>query len=498
MNILWITSDELRADCLGFMGNTEIQTPHLDALAKRGTVFERHFTPFPKCVPARCAMHTGRYCHSDGLRSVAPDNHISRNTPTLASTLRAMGHETAILGLNHLWLDDDFYGNGAEKNQKGAGVVDYTSFTGEAMTRMALQSRDYPAGTPRRGAWESAFAELEAPELRTGHTEGFLDENRTDQALHYLKELRDPDKPFFLQLNLSLPHPVYRIHEPWYSLYDPARIAAFPFDLPRNAPLPLRAQREHRTGADFTPDASREIQAVYYGMVSFVDDQVGRLLRTVDELGLGDDTLILFTSDHGDYAGQHGLPEKWDTDLRDCLLHVPMVLAGPGIPAGKRLQGLSEHIDLPATMLDFLDAPFPAEWVQHGKSLRPMLNGADGKDAVFADGGHEASLRARFSRPVWEEKRGKRVKSTEGKQITYQCCPDAMAKCKMVRTCDWKLVVRETGGNELYHLAEDPREMNNLYGQPGTEPILLDLQEKLLQWVLRSDPDQPRIAEVGA
>ena len=498
MNILWVTSDELRADCLGFMGNADIQTPNLDALAKRGAVFERHFTPFPKCVPARCAMHTGRYCHTDGLRSVAPDNHISRSVPTLASTLRGMGYETAIFGLNHIWFDDDFYGKGDEKNIKGGGVVDYTAFTGEKLTRMALQAREYPAGTPRRGSWESAFSELEAPELKTGHTEDFNDENRSDQAIYYLKELRDPAKPFFLQLNLSLPHPVYRIHEPWYSLYDPDTIRSFPHELPTNAPLPLRAQREHRTGVDFPPEASREIQAVYYGMVSFIDDQIGRLLRTVDALGLRENTLILFASDHGDYAGQHGLVEKWDSDLRDCLLHVPMVLAGPGVPGGKRISGLSEHIDLPATMLDFLGKSFPEGWVQHGSSLRPMLSGAPGKPAVFADGGHEASLRARFSRPVWDVKKGRRIKSTEGKQITYQLCPDAMAKAKMVRTENWKLVVRETGGNELYHLAADPWEMNNLYGQPGTESTVLDLQDKLLHWVLRTDTDLPRIADVGA
>ncbi len=498
MNILWITSDELRADCLGFMGNPDIQTPNLDRLAGQGTAFTRHFTPFPKCVPARCAMHTGRYCHTDALRSVAPDNHLSAEEPTLAATLRTHGYETAVLGLNHVWCDADFYGRGEEENRKGAGVVDYSSFTAGRMEALALQPRQYPEAAPREGPWTACFESLEIPGPVQGTRRANGDENRTDQAIAFLRELRDPGKPFFLQLNLSFPHPPYRVHEPWYSLYDPATLTPFPFDLPQNAPLPLRAQREHRTGMAFTPEAAREIQAVYYGMVSMIDDQVGRLLRELESLNLRADTLILFTSDHGDYAGQHGLVEKWDADLRDCLLHVPCILAGPDIPAGKRVDGLSEHVDLPATMLDALGIPCSEDWVQHGQSMVPMLHGVPGKEAVFADGGHEPSLRARFNTPAWQEKEGRRVKATLGKQLAYQQCPDAMAKCKMVRTQDWKLIVRETGGDELYDLREDPRELNNLHGTPGLEAVQLDLQTQLLQWILRTDPDRPRLARVGA
>lgn len=270
-NVLFLTADELRADGTGFMGNPTVRTPHLDALAARGTVFERHFAPFPKCVPARCAMQTGRYTHSDGLRSVM-----------------------------------------------------------------------------------------------------------------------------------------------------------------------------------------------------------------------------------GDYAGQYGLVEKWDSSLQDCLPRVPLTLAGPGIPVGRRVPGLTEHVDLPATILDYLGlAPGP-DWIWHGASMLPALAGGPTKPAVFADGGHEAALRARFNAEVWQEVGGRRVKATEGKQLTYQQCPDAMARAKMVRTEEWKLVDRETGGNELYHRAADPCEMRNLYGDPAHAAVVADLQLRLLEWCLQTDPDRPRLKQVGA
>lgn len=498
MNILWITADELRADAVGFMGNRDVRTPHLDALATRGTVLENHFTPFPKCVPARCAMHTGRYCHSDALRTVATDNHLPKGRPNLASHLRANGYETAVFGLNHLWEDDWFYGAGESKNQPRAGAVDYTSFSGPELTAMALQARNYPDAPIRPGDWHQAFSNLPLPGPRTGTHNVFCDENRSDQAIHYLENLRDRQKPFFLQLNLSTPHPEYTVHEPFYSLYDPATLKTLPGELPSGAPLALRAQRRFRTGDDLPEAAMREILAVYYGMVSFVDEQIGRVLQTVRALGLEENTLILFTSDHGDYAGQHGLVEKWDADLRDCLLKVPCILAGPNIPVGVSVTGLSEHVDLPDTMLELAGLPNDPTWFRHGSSMAGLLCGGAGKEAVFADGGHEAALRARFNTPAWEGDGSPRIKATLGKQLTYEEEPDAMAKCKMVRTADWKLVVRETGDDELYHIVDDPYEMKNLIADPAQASRIRELQRRLLDWVLQTDPDQPQPRKVGA
>lgn len=497
-NILLITADEMRGDCYGAAGNSDVRTPNLDALARRGSVFERHFTPFPKCVPTRCAMHTGRYCHTDGLRTVMRQNHLPKGEPNLAEFLRQKGYETAVLGLNHLWDESWFYGEGAQANEPGAGVVDYTSFTKGPLADKALQERCYPEGQPRSGAHVDALAEVDYDGLTTGVKRGFLDENRAEQACLYLRDVRDREKPFFLQLNLSKPHPAYAIHEPYYSMYDPATITAFPSNLPENASLPLRAQRQWRLGDDIPPESLREIQAVYYGMISFIDGLVGQVLSALRAEGLEDETLVIFTSDHGDYAGQYGINEKWDTSLQDCLLHVPFIMAGPNVPEGQRLAGMSEHVDLPATIFDYLGYERPQQWGWHGQSMLPMLRGAPGKVAVFADGGHEATMRARFNAATWQEKDGRRVKTVGGKQLTYAECPDAMARAKMVRTREWKLVIRETGGNELFNVAADPYEMKNLYGDPAYAEIVSDLQLKLIEWCLRTDTDRPYLDTFGA
>jgi len=498
-NILLITADEMRGDCAGFMGNPDVQTPHLEALAATGMVFERHFVPFPKCVPSRCAMHTGRYTHTDGLRTVMGPNHLPKGSPNLAEFLRANGYETAVLGLNHVWEENWFYGEGEHRNQPGHSVVDYHSFTEGVMRDLAMQARTYPDGKPRTGPHIEALQEIDYTGLTTGTKErSFGDENRTDQAVRYLTEVRNREKPFFLQLNISKPHPPYAIHEPFYSQYDPQEIAPFPYDLPRNAPLCLRAQREHLLGFHIGEDSLREIQAVYYGMISFIDSLVGRVLETLRAEGLEKETLVIFTSDHGDYAGQYGINEKWDGSLQDCLLHVPFIMSGPGVPVGQRTGALSEHVDLPATLLDYAGLTPPPEWVWHGESMLPLLQGAPSKPAVYADGGHEAAMRARFNTPVWQEKNGRRIKATGGKQLTYQQCPDAMARCKMVRTQDWKLIMRETGDHELYHLAVDPQEMTNLHGDPVYRDQIYELQGMLIEWCLRTDTDRPYLEKFGA
>jgi arylsulfatase A-like enzyme len=497
MNILFITADEMRGDCTGFIGNPDLNTPNLDRLAASGTVFENHFAPFPKCVPSRCAMHTGRYTHTDGLRTVMGENHLPKGAPNLGEFLRSNGYETAVLGLNHLWEDAWFYGEGENCNKFGGGAVDYTSFT-EGLSHLAKTKRIHPPGTPRSGPHINALADVDYQGLVTGSDESFSDENRADQACHYLRHLRDPSKPFFLQVNLSKPHPPYAIHEPFYSMVDPASIQPFPHGLPTGASLPLRAQREWRLGNDIASESLRELQAVYYAMILFVDSLVGQILDTLKQTGLDEKTLVIFTSDHGDFAGQYGINEKWDAALQDCLLRVPFVMSGSGIPVGRRVPGLSEHVDIPATVLDMLGLKAPPEWVWHGESLLPALHGGSAKAAVFADGGHENAMRARFNAPVFSEKNGRQVKTVGGKQLTYRQCPDAMARCKMVRTGEWKLVIRETGGNELFHISEDPHEMNNLYGDPTHATVVSELQLKLIEWCLRTDTDRPFLQNFGA
>ncbi|NLF40756.1 hypothetical protein GX586_15035 [bacterium] len=172
--------------------------------------------------------------------------------------------------------------------------------------------------------------------------------------------------------------------------------------------------------------------------------------------------------------------------------------AGEDLLQSGPVTSLTEHVDIAPTILDLLG--IKPDWGIHGESLLPIATGRRRKEAVFADGGHEAGMRGRFS--FKPEGRDGTPKKLNGKQLTYQQCPDSMARTKMVRTERWKLVIRETGGNELYDMQADPWELNNLWNDYPSNPILrdavLDLQQKMIEWCLRTDTDRPYQEQVGA
>lgn len=484
-NLIVITSDEMRGDAPGYMGNPDCRTPHLDAFADRAVALREHFVCHGKCVPSRVSLITGRYPHTDGFRTIT--QHLPNDRPNWISTLRAAGYETAFFGHPH--IVEDFWGD----NDPAKSFTHYHSFTRGFFSD--LLAREWPVpSAPAQGREPVPLSDGDEVSYLGRKTEplsGFCDDNRTEQAIAYLTQQRDRAKPFFLQLNISAPHPKYRVEEPYYSMYDREAIQAYPHELPRNAPLPLRKMREIRTGLDLDPVIPKEIQAVYYGMITKVDALIGRLLATIDDEDLWKDTAVLFWCDHGDFAGQYGLYEKWDTAMQDCLLHVPCILYDPDLPQGLAINSLTETVDLAPTLCRLLDIdPLPG---MHGEDLGPIIAGERTKEAIFAVGGHEDAMLARFG---GDEPPMKNL--TSGKQQTYRQCPDTMARTKAVRTATHKLVMRLRGGHELYDLTRDPDELDNRWGDPALADVTLDLQQRLIAFDLRTDPDAPYQVEFGA
>lgn len=493
-NVIIITADEMRADACGFGGNPDCRTPHLDRIASSSLTFENHFAVFPKCVPSRISMLTGRYSHTEGRRTVMEPDHLRLGEANLVTHLREKhGYEAAVFGLNHTWQKEIFF------DAKGSNsVVDYHSFSSEQLESIALKSM------PSEELHVSKTKATALYDLIDGGCEGrerndFYDSNRMDQALYYLEELRDPKKPFYLQINFSKPHPPYKIHEPFYSMYDRNRIKPFPYNLPDPVPYYQISQREHRIGLEAPEEWYREIQAVYYGMCTYIDAEVGRLVSYLDKEEMWDDVIFVFTSDHGDYAGQFGLIEKWDTDLRDCLLKVPFLIKAPDLPGALRIDALTSHVDFPATILSLIaGAQVETAWPSHGTSLWAEIWDGASRKAIYAEGGHEKSMRQNFNSELFFTRNGITRKAVDGKQHVYQHNPDSMAKAKMVRTKRWKLVVREVGEDELFDLKNDPYEMINLHGAEGTKDTVLELQRLLLDWCMATDPDTPVHSLVGA
>ncbi|MEI6132834.1 MAG: sulfatase-like hydrolase/transferase [Bacillota bacterium] len=471
-NLIIITFDELRADSVGFMGNPDCKTPNLDAFAARGTVFENHFCVHGKCVPSRISLMTGRYSHTDGFRTIY--QHLPETHPNVLSTLKEKGFETAVFGHNHVW--ENFFGN----NEKSSGVVDYHSFTHDYFIDMLDEKIPVPGSDkPKIEMTEG----LDYEGIISEDLVGFTDHHRTKQAIHYLQNVRDKSKPFFMQLNYEFPHPRYRVEEPYFSMYDRSAIKAWPHLVPESAPKYMRDMLEVRSGASPTQEQLREIQAVYYGMVTRTDALFGKLLKTIESQGLLENSVIIFTSDHGDFAGQYGLVEKWDTCMLDCIMRVPMILFAPESSLEKRIDNLTEHVDVAPTILELFG--FNQDWGIHGRSLLGCVRASEREEVVFADGGHEAEMISRIVEDFSEKD------LENGKQRMYFEHPEAMSRVKMVRTKNWKLVVRLDGENELYDLENDPSEMQNVFGDKKYQKITMDLQLKLIQWSLRTDTDRP-------
>lgn len=472
-NLIILCSDEMRGDCLGIMGNPDVKTPNLDAFANEAVLFDKHFTCHGKCVPSRAALMTGRYSHTDGFRNIFYD--IPESMPNVLGRLKELGYESAVFGKNHCW----------EKMLDG--YVDYNSWKG-------AYGEYYNRKKAAMDALQSTMSGLQMEdgfEYR-GMSDPFPDEIYTDQAIDFLTQQRDGTRPFFLQVNIEAPHPKYGVSQPYYSMYDREKITPFPYILPHNAPLPLLKQREVRTGWEHREDLYREIQATYYGMISKVDHHIGRLIEAIKNQGLFEDSVILFWVDHGDFAGQYGLVEKWDTCMNDCLMHVPNILYAPNIPKGVRVEGLTSHVDLAPTLFEIMGIdPIPGI---HGRSLLPIINGSErGRRAVFGDGGHEEEMIQRFNGNV-VNRLGKR----DGKQETYMKYPDTMARTKMARTDKYKLVMRLKGGNELYDMEKDPYEMNNLWGDIRYNDAIMELMQLMVEWCLETDTDRPFQPSVGA
>jgi arylsulfatase A-like enzyme len=473
-NLIILCSDEMRGDCLGIMGNPDVLTPNLDEFGRNSVVFKNHFTCHGKCVPARVALMTGRYSHTDGYRDI--NNHMPENQPNLLGVLKGLGYQSAVFGKNHCW------------KTMFEGYVDYHSWKG----KYGDYYNEKKAELDKSSENFKVKLDLEEGFHYLGGKDPFTDEVYTDQAIDYITETRDKSKPFFLQLNIEAPHPKYGVSEPYYSMYDREKIQHFPYTLPENPPLPLVKMREVRTGIEQRDEAYKEVQATYYGMISKVDYHMGRILQTIKDEGLLEDTVILFWVDHGDFAGQYGLVEKWDTCMNDCIMNTPCMLYAPNIPQGVAVESLTSHVDLAPTIMDIMGIEFIPGI--HGKNLMAAIKGEGPvRKAVFADGGHEDEMIGRFNGSVINPK-GKR----DGKQDTYSKYPDTMARTKMVRTDKYKLVIRLRGGNELYDLEKDPYEMKNLWGISDYNNVVLELQQMMLEWCLETDTDRPHQPKVGA
>lgn len=498
-NILLITSDQQHWNTLGIF-NPEIHTPNLDRLAAQGTVFTRAYCPNPTCTPTRASIITGCYPSQHGAWTLGTKLFEDRHT--VGEDFLAAGYRTALIGKAHFqqlqstpeypsiesydklqdfdyWrqYNDVFYGFEhieLARNHTNEYLVGqhYAIWMEE---KGCANWRDYfmpPLGTMDR----KIMHKWPIPEQF--HYNAWIAE-RT-QAM--LSQYRERDESFFLWASFPDPHPPYLVPEPWDQMYDPDQLTipvVTPGEHDRNPPHfrmtqeqdpDFSAWRQPGLGAHgyhshvkkYNDQDRRQLVATYYGMVSMLDKYVGNILRHLEKSGLADNTIVVFTTDHGHFYGQHGLQAKGGFHYED-LIRIPFIVSCPGrIPAGRQSDAIQSLVDLAPTFLSLAGLPIPRS-----------MTGID-------------------QRQVWTGQ-SERVRDHAICEFRHE---PTMIHQKTYVDHRYKLTVyyNRTYG-ELFDLESDPGEIHNLWDDPDAADLKSELLLKYIWAELGKEPmPMPRVS----
>ncbi|MBI3945283.1 MAG: sulfatase-like hydrolase/transferase [Armatimonadetes bacterium] len=476
-NVVFVMTDEQNLRGVSCYKGTLCQTPSVDRLAAEGVLFERAYCSYPVCMPSRAAFMTGRYPHVNGVRAnglTLPDREAS-----LPAILKAARYTTALCGKDHCF-----------SHQARSRVFDYS------LTAMHFGLLDpIPEGFPAQAKEANSYYR----EMRSRLYSPFGNEVIpyppevcdagliTEAAIRFVE--RVGKSPFFLWLSYPGPHWPFTCPEAYAGLFPPDRVdLPPPDDLSQKPRVQEVARRllglDKATEADF-----RKIISLYYGNCRYIDDQIGRFLARLRALALEEETLVVFTSDHGDYLGEHGLFHK-SPSAYDAITRVPFIWRWPGhIRAGERRPELVEGVDLLPTVLDLCGVPVPpgVQGISHAEAL---LGSAPyrAREECFCECGVEGratTLEDLAAMPLPEGPYSEWALGASGGADYWN------GRLKMVRTDRWKLVYYRRGEGELYDMDADPWELRNLYDSPDHQDIVADLKERLLRWTIESEETLP-------
>jgi arylsulfatase A-like enzyme len=490
-NLLFVMADQLRADYLGCTGHPTIRTPNIERLAARGMTFTRAFAQAPVCCGSRMSFYTGRYAFTHG----ATGNYmpIRIDERTIADYLRPLGYRTGLVGRSDVWLDEDALAHlgateglptwarltegGFEPFGRDEGLHPDPVADPNLTYNQWLRDRGYQAENPWQAFANSAEGDngevLSGWHMRNaGRPTRVREEHSetaytTDRAIDYLSGVGDG--PWCLHVSYIKPHWPYLAPAPYHAMYGPDDV------IPANRsageridPNPvLAAFMDHRESRAFSrEEVRRTVIPTYMGLISQLDQHIGRLIDFIEQKGWLDDTVIVLTSDHGDYLGDHWLGDK--EMLHEEAIRIPLVIADPN-PACDTTRGsiesrLVEAIDVLPTFIELAGQSDPPDRLE-GRSLTPFLRGdpvGKWRDAAFAD--LDFALRpARAALDLG-------VREARG---------------FMVRTERWKYMKFIRHPPALFDLYEDPHELIDLGRSPDHERAQRDMDAILLEWLCR-------------
>lgn len=376
-NILLVFTDQQRFDTIRALGNPVIHTPVLDNMISRGTAFTRAYTPCPVCVPARFSMHTGLMPH----RTECTDNHrMPENVQSFMQILAANGYQSHGVGKMHFVREDQLWGyESRDRSEEGGGEDDFKHYLGENGFDHVYD----PHGVRSEMYYIPQPSQLPA---RMHHSTWVV-----DRSIEFL-EHRDKSRPFFLMTSFIKPHPPFENPTPWNKLYRGPEM-----------PLPKKPEgyenlitywnryQNRYKYRDQGEDRNlvRNIKAAYYGCISFIDHNLGRLLTHLDNTGLSKDTLILYTADHGEMLGDYASYGK--RNFLDSAARIPLLMIHPDLPGGRLCDTPASLVDVMPTILEYAGIPVPKGL--NGESLMALL-AAGTRVAEAAAGGDGAAAGA--------------------------------------------------------------------------------------------------------
>ncbi len=433
-NVLLILSDEHRPDALGCAGHPHVETPTLDALAADGVRFTDAYCSSPLCVPSRASFATGRYVHETGYwDNAAP---YDGSPPSWGHHLTTHDVDHTTIGKLHFEpdVDDGFDDQILSSHMRTLDT--FGLYRDPPQVRPGGRDRIERVGpVPDGEAW-----------YNSDDPDEVCDENRFERAVEWIERRgeRDDETPWVLSVNPLIPHFPLEVEQSYYDLYPESEMD-LPVDYPASDDHPALDQlREHFDGSDVDEETLRRTRSAYYGLVTALDDYVGDLLDALERTGQAEETLVVYTSDHGEVLGDHEL--WWKCCMYEPSVGVPLVMRGPGIEGGRTVEQPVSLLDVLPTMTDALGIPAASSW--RGTSQYPVATGEASPDA---------------DRTVFSEYHAHGVS-----RGFY-----------MIRRGRYKYVHYLNGPDQLFDLVADPTEMENLADDPEYRDVRESLERAL-------------------
>ena len=440
-NLLYIHSDQHSPHVTGCYGNDLVDTPNLDRLAASGVMFDNVYCCSPICVPSRMSMLSGRHPYQNEVWT--NEHGLDSRIPTIAHAMGAAGYQPELVGRMHAVGQDQLHGYAARF--VGDHGANFPGNPGPDRGILSVTAGPHHLSLERSGPGQSAYQVHD--EDVTAVTIARLNRLGVQKRAGLLKQ------PFSISVGLMLPHPPYVARQEDYDRYADSMPLPSKSSPPPDEQHPFLRWWRQSTGIEVMDDSEvRRARAAYAGLVYRTDAMIGQILHALVENGLDDNTLIIYTSDHGDMQGEHGL--FWKHVFYEESVRVPLILSWAGrIPPQQRCQQVVSALDVAATMLDAMEAPSLPN-----SAGRSFLSQIEGLNEV----------------PAWEN-----VAFSE--YCTDKFGPPEGAYHRMIRREEWKYIHYHEHPSQLFNLREDPDELFDRSGDPGCRPILQDLRGEVLR-----------------